>query len=401
MDNRPAVIGGTPILSGEEAGIVRPSIADYTSPELMARIQEVLVSNQVTNGVNVRGLEENMGAYLNVDHVVAVSSCTLGLTLALQAAGIVEKEVILPSFTIAATANAAYWNRCKITFADIDLDTFNISLDHVEELITEETGAIMPVHVFGNPCRINELQALGSKYGVPVVYDAAQAFGASYQGAKVGRFGEFEVFSGSPTKHFTSLEGGFIATNDGDLAEMVRLTRNYGVLPNYDCVLPGLNARMPEINAVVGQALLPDTDGFVSRRNRYAEAYREYLVELPGIRFQEVTPGACSSYNYFGMLIEPATFGLTNRELEQALKAEGIGTKVYYHPPVHLHQAYRTVPAPSLPYTQYLADRIICLPMYNSMEHSLLEQIATAVLRIHRYQGEVKRALSSEMVYAD
>jgi dTDP-4-amino-4,6-dideoxygalactose transaminase len=316
MDNRPAILGGAPLLE-EEAGIVRPSIASYTTPELMDRIQKVLLSNQVTNGVNVRRLEEQMAAYLGVEHVAATSSCTLGQTLALQAAGIVGKEVIIPSFTIAATANAAYWNRCQVTLADIDPNTFNISLEHVAELISEHTGAVMPVHVFGNPCPINELEALASKYGVPVVYDAAQAFGASYQGHKVGRFGQVEVFSGSPTKHFTSAEGGFVATNDGDLAAMIRLTRNYGVLPNYDCILPGLNARMPEINAVIGQTLLPGTDGFVERRNRYAVAYHELLGDLPGVRFQKVTPGAQSSYNYFGMLIEPDEFGLTNRELER------------------------------------------------------------------------------------
>ena len=121
MDIRPAILGGIPYFSGEEVDIVRPSIADYTSPELLNRIQDVLASNQVTNGVNVHSLEDAMAAYLNVDYLVAVSSCTLGLVLALQAADIVGKEVILPSFTIAATANAAYWNRSKITFADIDL----------------------------------------------------------------------------------------------------------------------------------------------------------------------------------------------------------------------------------------------------------------------------------------
>ncbi len=259
MRDQPAILGGKPLLD-QEACIVRPSIADYTSSELMARIGEVLLSNQVTNGLNVRRLEEEMADYLQVDNVVAVSSCTLGQILALQAAEVVGKEVIVPSLSIAATANAAYWNRCRVRFADIDLDTFNISPKHVEELITEETGAIMPVHVFGNPCAIEELEALSSRFGVPVVYDAAQALGASYRGEKVGRFGQFEVFSGSPTKHFTSIEGGFVATNNGDLAEMIRLTRNYGVLPNYDCVLPGLNARMPEINAVVGRTLLPHTD---------------------------------------------------------------------------------------------------------------------------------------------
>ena len=348
MDNRPAILGGAPLLR-EEAAIVRPSIADHTTPELMSHIQEVLLSNQVTNGINVRRLEEQMAAYLGVEHLVAVSSCTLGQTLALQAAGIGGKEVIVPSFTIAATANAAYWNNCKVTLADLDPDTFNISLEHVEELISEETGAIMPVHVFGNPCPTYELEALAGKYGVTVVYDAAQAFGSSYRGHKIGRFGGFEVFSGSPTKHFTSAEGGFVATNNEELASMIRLTRNYGVLPNYDCVLPGLNARMPEINAVIGQALLTGTDGFVERRNRYAGIYHKLLGDLPGVSFQKIAPGGHSSYNYFGMLIETDEFGLTNREMEKALKAELIGTKVYYHPPIHQMQAYRSDPPISLP----------------------------------------------------
>ena len=395
MSNRPAIIGGSPMLENE-ASIVRPSIADYTSPDLLARIQEVLLSNQVTNGVNVRRLEEVMAAYLGVEQVAAVSSCTLGQTLALQAAGIAGKEVILPSFTIAATANAAYWNGCKVTFADIDLATFNISVEHVAELINENTGAIMPVHVFGNPCPIDELQVLADRWGVPLVYDAAQAFGATYHGAKVGRFGEFEVFSGSPTKHFTSLEGGFVATNDSDLADMIRLTRNYGVLENYDCVLPGLNARMPEINALVGQTLLPETDQFVERRNRYASVYRELLEDLPGIRFQEITPDSWSSYNYFGLAIEPSEFGLTNRELAKALKAENIATKVYYHPPVHQQQAYRNESTPSLPNTEFLADRIICLPMYNKMDGLLLESIAASIRRVQSYSAKVRQALSSE-----
>lgn len=399
MDNRPAILGGAPLLE-EEAGIVKPSIADYTTPELMEQIKRVLLSNQVTNGVNVRRLEEQMAAYLGVEHVVAVSSCTLGQTLALQAAGITGGEVIVPSFTIAATANAAYWNGSKVVLADLDPDTFNISVEHVESLINENTKAIMPVHVFGNPCQINELQTLGDKYGVRVVYDSAQGFGSSYQGHKLGRFGDFEVFSGSPTKHFTSAEGGFVATNNEELAAMIRLTRNYGVLPNYDCVLPGLNARMPEINAVIGQALLTGTDGFIERRNSYAAAYHQLLGDLPGISFQKITPGGYSTYNYFGMLVEADQFGLTNRELEISLKQELIGTKVYYHPPVHQMQAYRTDPPTVLPHTERLTERIICLPMYNDMDQSLLERIAGSVRRIHGYAAQVRQALSGEAVHA-
>ena len=140
MNNRPAILGGTPLLE-QEAGIVRPSIADYADSDLLAQIRDVLLSNQVTNGVEVRSLEERMAEYLEVDHVVAVSSCTLGLILALQAAGIVGKEVIVPSFTIAATVDALFWNRCTPVFADVDVDSLNISVEHVESLINEQTGA--------------------------------------------------------------------------------------------------------------------------------------------------------------------------------------------------------------------------------------------------------------------
>ncbi|MCI0812480.1 MAG: DegT/DnrJ/EryC1/StrS family aminotransferase, partial [Chloroflexi bacterium] len=225
MNDIPAILGGTPVLS-EMAGIVKPSISDYTTPELMDRIEGILKSNMVTNGVTVKELEATMADYLGVDYLVAVSSCTLGQTLAIAAAGLQGKKMIVPSFTIAATANAAYWNRCEIIFADLDLDTYNMSLDHLEELlVNDDVAAIMPVHVFGNPVHVAEIEALAVRHGATVVYDAAQGFGADYHEKRLGNNGLFEVFSGSPTKHFTSAEGGFVATNDEKLAETVKLAR--------------------------------------------------------------------------------------------------------------------------------------------------------------------------------
>jgi dTDP-4-amino-4,6-dideoxygalactose transaminase len=396
MDNRPALLGGNPLLA-EQAGIVRPSIADYTTPELLDRIKCILESNMVTNGPTVRELETAMAAYLGVEHVAAVSSCTLGQTLAIRAAGLDGKKIVIPSFTIAATANAAQWNGCQIVFADIDLDTFNLSTEHLEELMDEDVAAIMPVHVFGNPCPVDAIEAIATRYGAAVLYDAAQGFGAEYYERKLGGFGLLEVFSGSPTKHFTSMEGGFVATNDARIAELVRLARNYGVLPNYDCVVLGLNARMPEINAAVGLALLSDTDQFIANRNRYASMYQEMLAEVPGLNFQKITPGARSSYNYLGLMVEPSEFCLTNRELAEALKAEHVHTKVYYHPPVHQQTVYRDLARQALPNTEFLADRIICLPMYNHMEDSLIEAICMAVRRIHAHSREIKSALASKL----
>ena len=172
--------------------MVQEEIADYASPELMDQIQGILASNQVTNGINVKCLEEEMAEYLGVDHVAAVSSCTLGQTLALQAAGIVGKEVIVPSFTIAATANAAYWNGCKLTFADIDPDTFNISLDHVERLISEDTGAIMPVPV----------SPLHEPVGIPQQGPSYESVDLGHSGVESGKdavvAGKHSIVSGQP-----------------------------------------------------------------------------------------------------------------------------------------------------------------------------------------------------------
>ena len=398
MNDIPAILGGTPVLS-EMAGIVKPSISDYTTPELMDRIEGILKSNMVTNGVTVKELEATMADYLGVDYLVAVSSCTLGQTLAIAAAGLQGKKMIVPSFTIAATANAAYWNRCEIIFADLDLDTYNMSLDHLEELLVDDdVAAIMPVHVFGNPVHVAEIEALAVKHGATVVYDAAQGFGADYHEKRLGNNGLFEVFSGSPTKHFTSAEGGFVATNDEKLAETVKLARNYGVLPNYDCVIPGLNARMPEINAAIGLAILPGTDEFTTNRNRYAKMYQNGLAAVPGITFQKITPGSYSTYNYLGLMVEPTEFGMTNRDLEAALKAENIATKVYYHPPVHQQTAYvEIVGRQTLPNTEYLADRIICLPLYNHMDSGMLESICAAVRRIHANSDDVKKSLAAKL----
>ena len=394
MVEKPAIIGGAPVVS-ENIPIVRPSFADYTNDELMDTIRSILRSNMVTNGPTVEQLEESLASFLEVDHVIAVSSCTLGLALAIQAAGLTGGRALLPSFTIAATANAAWWNRCNVGFVDIDLGTFNMSVDHLKQAMSaDDVDFIMPVHIFGNPSAVREIESLAVDYGAKVVYDAAHALGASFDGQKVGRFGLFEVFSGGPTKTLSSLEGGFVATNEPQIAETIRLTRNYGITPDYDCVVPGLNARMTEVNAAVALALLKDIDSFVKRRVSYAKLYQSILGDIPGLTFQNTTKGGESALNYFGVVVNPDEFGLSNRELEMALRAENIHTKVYFHPPIHRHTAYIQESGRSLPATEYLAERIICLPLYNSMDDALIEAVCAAVARIYEHRQEVKLSVT-------
>src|SRR3989338_9113102 len=231
----------------------------------MGTIRKILESNTVTRGPYQAALEEEIAKYLGVKHIVAVSNCTLALALAIQASSLRGKEIAVPSFTISATVNAALWNNCKPLFVDIDSETFNMSAEDLEKKISKKTSAIMRVHVF----------------------DAAQAFGWAFGGKKIGGMGLWEALSGSPTKHFSTAEGGFVATNDRKIADTVRLTRNYGVEANYNTVVVGLCARMPEINAAIGLAMLPNIEAYIKNRNNYAEKIKKRLGKLPGLSFQK------------------------------------------------------------------------------------------------------------------
>ncbi|MBI2252702.1 MAG: DegT/DnrJ/EryC1/StrS family aminotransferase [Armatimonadetes bacterium] len=388
LKDKPAILGGKPVFDNW-VGIVNP-VMDRYYDKIKFKLEKIFKSRIVTNANTVLKLEEELARFLDVPYIVAMSSCTLALTLTLQALGLEEKEIIMPSFTIAATVNAAYWNRCKIVFADIDAETFNLDPYEVEKKITPKTKAIMPVHTFGNPVEIKELEKIIKGKDIKLVFDAAQALGAIYHKKRIGNFGEAEVFSGSPTKHFTSIEGGFIATSDKKLAQKLKLTRNYGVLPDYNCILPGLNSRMSEIHALVGLSMLKDIDKFTQNRNKYANLYKKHLKDIPGIRFQGTTQNSYSSYNYLGILINKKEFGLPNKILYKALAKENIMTKIYYHPPVHKHLAYKKYNKVSLKNTENISENIICLPLYNYMEEEIINGICEAIQRIHSFNKEIK-----------
>ncbi|HLD58113.1 MAG TPA: DegT/DnrJ/EryC1/StrS family aminotransferase [archaeon] len=392
MSEVPAILGGKRIFS-QEIQIVKPSFSDICDENLMGTIRKILESNTVTRGPYQAALEEEIAKYLGVKHIVAVSNCTLALALAIQASSLRGKEIAVPSFTISATVNAALWNNCKPLFVDIDSETFNMSAEDLEKKISKKTSAIMPVHVFGNPNNEKELRKIADENNSVLVFDAAQAFGSAFGGKKIGGMGLWEALSGSPTKHFSTAEGGFVATNDRKIADTVRLTRNYGVEPNYNTVVAGLCARMPEINAAIGLAMLPNIEAYIKNRNNYAEKIKKRLGKLPGLSFQKITESGHSSYNYFGMVIDSKEFGLGNRQLQDALLAEGIHTKIYYHPPVHLHTAYKKYNSLKLPVTEDICERIICLPFYNNMSAELIDGICIAVENIQKRGDSVKKAL--------
>lgn len=360
--------------------LARPRVADPA--RVAANVEAILRSGVLTDGPYVRRFEEEAAAYLGVRHCVAVASCTTGLMLVLRASEL-SGDVIVPSFTFAATAHAVEWNGLRPSFADIDPGPLTLSPSSVERAIGVHTSAILATHIFGTPCDVEGLRDVAERNGLRLFFDAAHAFGSMHRGAKVGGFGDAEVFSLSPTKTVVAAEGGLIATNDDLLAERCRIGRNYGNPGDYDCRFVGLNARMSELHAATAIASLADLDERLGERNRLAGAYAEALAGIPGIRMPEVPAGDRSTYKDYTILVEPAGFGVDADALAAALASDGLETRRYYSPPVHAMHAYAGLrsPAGSWPITERAAERALTLPLWVGMTDAQVTGVARAITR--------------------
>ncbi len=377
----PALLGGKPIFA-EKVNIVRPVLPDFE--QMADGVNDILRTGMVTKGTFLKQFEQAVAEHLGVRHAVAVSSCTTGLMLSYKGLGLTG-DVLVPSFTFMATVSALVWNGLRPVFVDVRRGTTNLDPEAAEAAITPRTSAIVAVHNFGNPAEIDALEALCRRRGLKLIFDAAHGFGALYQGRPVGAQGDAQSFSLSPTKLLISGEGGVVSTNDDTLAESVRVGREYGNSGNYDSLFAGLNARMPEFNALLGMRSLEMLENAAQTRNAAASLYREMLGRLPGIEFQEVLPGNRNSYKDFSITVDAAAFGMSRRALETALAAENIDTRKYYDPPVHCHTAYQPYyDGQPLPNTDWLAAHSLSLPMWTNMPQETTLRICEAIERIQQ-----------------
>jgi dTDP-4-amino-4,6-dideoxygalactose transaminase len=372
-------VGGQPAFP-DGLPLARPSIPD--PGRVAEEVRRILASEVLTNGPYVADLEAQAAEYLGVRHCIAVSSCTAGLMLLLRVAD-VSGEVVLPSFTFAATAHAVAWNNLRPTFADIDPQTLTLSAEAAEWSIGVRTSAILATHTFGTPCDVDRLALVARGAGVRLFFDAAHAFGSRRGDAPVGTFGDAEVFSLTPTKPVVAGEGGIIATNDDELAEGCRIGRDYAKEEDYDCRFVGLNARMSEFHAAIAMVSLEGLEERVAARNELAGRYREALAGIPGISFPEVRSGDRSTYKDFTILVNPDAFGHHAATVAKALTAEGVETRRYYSPPVHRMRPYRAFTGHArLPVTEHVADRVVTLPLWVGMGQETLVRVAGALERI-------------------
>ena len=359
-------------------------IASPTLPDLellLPRLREIWATGELTNGRTVAELEHAVEALLPGRHVVAVNSCTSGLMLALRVLG-VQGQVLLPSFTFTATAHAVVWNGCTPVFADCEPDTLNIDVEDLERRITPATSAILAVYVSGNPPAIEALERIARKHDLKLILDAAHAMGSSYQGRPAGTFGDAEVFSLSPTKTITTCEGGLVSVRDPEVAKNLRMGRNYANPGNYDCQFVGLNARMSELHALVGVESFKMLRDNVEARHTLVKLYRQKLAGLRGLRIQEVRAGNDCSYKDLSMRIVASEFGTTRDALRAELGRNGIETRTYFAPPVHLQTAYKAWRKSSeglLTVTEQVATEVLNVPLFVGMTPQDVERVVNVV----------------------
>lgn len=352
--------------------------------DMLPDVTAILRSGRLTKGPYVERLEATLATRLGVRHAVAVSSCTTGLMLvyrglagARRQRGRHRDEVVMPSFTFLAAPAAAVWGGLKPVFVDVDPATMNIDPHAVAAAITPRTSAICGCHTFGNPCDVAGLARLADDHGVPLVIDAAHAFGARVDGRPVGAGGTAQVFSLSPTKLLVAGEGGIVATDCDWLADRIRAGREYGHDGSYDPLFAGLNGRMPELSAALAVASLTLLDTVAIDRTATAAAYRRRLGKLPGITFMESSPAAEPSYKDFSITLHPARLGATRDAVRRALTDRGIETRCYFDPPCHRQTAFRRFhdPRRPLPITERLSARSLALPMGPHVDDDVVAEV--------------------------
>ena len=345
-------------------------------------VDRVLRSGMIAQGPEVKTFEDEFAAhFVQGRETVAVNSGTSGQHLGLLAAGVGPgDEVIVPSFTFAATGNSVALTGATPVFADIELDTFTLDPESVRAAITPNTKAIMPVHLYGHPFMVDEIESIAHEHGLDIYEDAAQAHGASWNGRPVGTFGKFAMFSLYPTKNMTAGEGGMVTCADADTARNVRLYRNQGMETQYANEVVGFNARMTDVHAAIGRAQLTKVDGWTAQRQQNAAFLNAGFADLDGVTTPVVRDGAVHVYHQYTIRVDAAE----RDRLRDALKEEhNIGTGVYYPIPNHrLPSLVDFAPGLELPTTEQAAREVISLPVHPSLSQNDLERIVAGVTAV-------------------
>lgn len=335
--------------------------------EFVPYLEEIWSNCWLTNnGPMHQKLEKELAEYLGVNYLSLFSNGTLALISALQALGI-KGEVITTPFSFVATTHSLWWNGIKPVFVDIDPVTYNLDPSKIEAAITPQTTAIMPVHVYGNPCDTAEIKRIANKHGLKVIYDAAHAFGVHVDGRSILTEGDLSILSFHATKVYSTIEGGAIICQDAAMKHHIDNLKNFGFRGELVVEEPGINAKLNEVQAAYGLLSLKYVDSYIEKRRFIAEMYRQLLNDVPGLTMLFDFPGVRHAYSYFPILVDEKAFGLSRDGLYDVLKSKSIFCRRYFYPLISQFETYSSLPSAdpgNLPIATSIAAQVLCLPIY-------------------------------------
>jgi len=358
----------------------RPNIGDREA--LFKRINEILDRHWLSNdGPLLKEFEEKLAALLAVKHVVAMCNATVALEIASRALNL-RGEVIVPSYTFIATAHALQWQEITPVFCDISPLTHNIDPAKIEQLITPKTTGILGVHVWGRGCDTEAIEEIAARRDLKVMYDASHGFACSKGGRMLGTFGECEVFSFHATKFLNCFEGGAVVTNNDDLAEKMRLMRNFGFQGLDNVIYLGVNGKMSEVHAAMGLTNLEALEEIIAVNKRNYEAYRTGLSNVPGISVIDYDPAERNNYQYVVIEVVSEVCPRNRDEIVEALHAENIIARKYFWPGCHKMEPYRSLQPNAgllLTETERVAARVIVLPTGQAVDEETVARVCEVI----------------------
>lgn len=355
-----------------------PSLDDF-----LPYLEDIWKDRWLTNnGKFHQQLEKEMADYLGVKHVALFANGTLALLTALQVLRI-SGEVITTPYSFVATTHSLWWNNIKPVFVDIDQEYGNLDPDKIEEAITPQTKAILPVHVYGNPSKVERIQEIADTYGLKVIYDAAHAFGNKYKGQSILNWGDLSTLSFHATKPFNTMEGGAIICHDEKTKQRIDYLKNFGFADETTVMAPGINSKMNEMQAALGLLQLKEHDQNILERQKIAQTYDQVLKEIKGISLlSKPEELSHNSYAYYPIFIDEQIYGKNRDELYYFLRENGIFGRRYFYPLISHFPVYRGLSSAkpnNLPVAERMSAQVICLPVYPGLQKNDVHSICDLI----------------------
>lgn len=355
-----------------------PNLEDFI-PYLEKIWENKILTN---NGPFHQQFEKELSSYLNVNYISLFANGTLALLTALQALKITG-EVITTPYSFVATTNALWWNNLKPVFVDVESKYGNLDPEKIEEAITPQTTAILPVHVYGNPCKVERIQEIADTYGLKVIYDAAHCFGNNYKQQSILSFGDLSILSFHATKSFNTFEGGAIVSNDRKMKQRIDYLKNFGFADEVTVMAPGINSKMNELQAAIGILQLKKHNENQLKRNKLGELYKNHFADISGINPIIQNPDIKNhNISYFPILINRKKYGHSRDDLYYYLQKNQIFGRRYFYPLISDFPTYRGLPSAkpnNLKVAKHISECVICLPVFPDMELNEVTRICNLI----------------------